>query len=57
MITMNTNIDYRYVHLNFDYTWLRDKQIILRGNSRAGMLVIIDVDGRTVGMYAYEEIV
>ena len=57
MTIMNTNIDYRYVHLNFDYTWLRDKQIILRGNSRAGMLVIIDADGRTVGMYAYEEII
>jgi hypothetical protein len=57
MTTMNTNIDYQYVHLNFDYTWLRDKQIILRGNSRAGMLIIIDADGRTVGMYAFEEII
>ena len=57
MTIMNTNIDYQYVHLNFDYTWLRDKQIILRGNRRAGMLVIIDADGRTVGMYAFEEII
>ena len=57
MTIMNTNIDYQYVHLNFDYTWLRDKQIILRGNSRAGMLIIIDADGRTVGMYAFEEII
>ena len=54
---MKINIDYRYVQLNFDYTWLRDKQIILRGNKRAGMLVIIDADGRTVGMYGYEEII
>jgi hypothetical protein len=54
---MKINIDYRYVQLNFDYTWLRDKEIILRGNSKAGMLVIIDVNGRTVGMYAYEEII
>jgi hypothetical protein len=57
MTTMKTNIDYRYVHLNFDYTWLRDKQIILKGNSRMGMLIIIDADGRTVGMYGYEEII
>ena len=57
MTTMKTNIDYQYVHLNFDYTWLRDKQIILKGNSRMGMLIIIDADGRTVGMYAYEEII
>ena len=54
---MNTNIDYNYVHLNFDYTWLRDKKMILRGNVYAGMLVIIDVDGRTVGMYGYEQII
>jgi hypothetical protein len=57
MTTTNTNIDYQYVQLNFDYTWLRDKQLILRGNSRAGMLIIIDADGRTVGMYAFEEII
>ena len=54
---MNTNIDYRYVHLNFDWSWIKDKKIILRGNSRAGMLIIIDADGRTVGMYGYEEII
>ena len=54
---MNTRIDYRYVHLNFDYTWLRDKQMILRGNWEMGMLVILDVDGKTVGMYAYEQII
>jgi hypothetical protein len=30
---------------------------MIRGNKRAGMLVIIDADGRTVGMYGYEEII
>ena len=54
---MKINIDYKYVQLNFDYTWLRDKQIIIRGNKRAGMLVVVDADGRTVGMYGYEEII
>tara|TARA_B110000503_G_C6788757_1_gene266382 strand:+ start:199 stop:363 length:165 start_codon:yes stop_codon:yes gene_type:complete len=54
---MKINIDYKYVQLNFDYTWLRDKQIILRGNWEMGMLVIVDADGRTVGMYAYEQII
>ena len=57
MTIMNTRIDYRYVHLNFDYTWLRDKELILRGNWEMGMLVILDVDGKTVGMYAYEQII
>ena len=53
---MNTRIDYRYVHLNFDYTWIRDKQIMIRGNKRAGILLIVDAEGRTVGMYGYEAI-
>jgi hypothetical protein len=54
---MNINIDYQYVQLNFDWSWIKDKQIILRGNKRAGMLIIIDTEGNTVGMYGYEEIV
>jgi hypothetical protein len=53
---MNTNIDYQYVHLNFDYTWLRDKELILKGDEWAGMLIILDNKGRAVGMYAYEMI-
>ena len=57
MTTTNTKIDYRYVHLNFDWSWIKDKQIMIRGNKRAGMLVIVDADGRTVGMYGYEEII
>ena len=57
MTTMNTKIDYRYVHLNFDWNWIKDKQIMIRGNKRAGMLVIVDADGNTVGMYGYEEII
>jgi len=56
MTIMNTKIDYQYVHLNFDWSWIKDKQIYLRGNKRAGMLVIVDAEGNTVGMYGYEEI-
>jgi hypothetical protein len=54
---MNTRIDYKYVHLNFDWNWIKDKQMILRGNWEMGMLLIVDADGRTVGMYAYEQII
>ena len=57
MTTTNTNIDYQYVHLNFDWSWIKDKQIMIRGNVYAGMLVIVDADGRTVGMYGYEQII
>ena len=57
MTIMNTRIDYKYVHLNFDWSWIKDKQIMIRGNVYAGMLVIVDADVRTVGMYGYEQII
>jgi hypothetical protein len=53
---MKINIDYKYVHLNFDWNWIKDKQIILKGNWKAGMLIILDDKGRAVGMYGYEAI-
>ena len=57
MTTTNTNIDYQYVQLNFDYTWLRDKEIILRGNSMGGVLIIADSEGNTIKVYGYERII
>jgi hypothetical protein len=57
---MNTNyhnIDYQYVHLNFNWTWIRDKQIILRGDSDSGVLIITDEDGNTIKMYGFERII
>jgi hypothetical protein len=53
---MKSRIDYGYAHFNFDWTWIRDKKIILRGDVYAGMLVILDDEGRAVGMYGYEAI-
>lgn len=58
--TMKTNyhnIDYQYVHLNFNWTWIRDKEIILRGNSDSGMLIIKDSEGNTIKMYGFERII
>ena len=57
MTTMNTNIDYQYVHLNFNWTWIRDKQIILKGNSMGGMLIIADSEGKTIREYGYDRII
>ena len=57
---MNTNyhnIDYQYVHLNFNWTWIRDKQIILRGDENSGMLIIADEDGNMIKMYGFERII
>jgi hypothetical protein len=51
---MKTRIDYNYAHFNFDWTWIKDKEIILKGNEYAGMVIILDQKGRAVGMYAYE---
>ena len=51
---MNTRIDYGYAHFNFDWTWIKDKEIVLKGNEWGGMLIILDDRGRAVGMYAYE---
>ena len=57
MTTTNTNIDYQYVHLNFNWTYIRDKQIMIRGNEQAGMLIIADSEGKTLRMYGYERII
>ena len=51
---MNTRIDYNYAHFNFDWTWIRDKELVMKGDQYAGMLIILDDRGRAVGMYAYE---
>jgi hypothetical protein len=51
---MNTRIDYGYAHFNFDWSWIKDKQIIHKGDYKGGILFIIDVEGNAVGMYAYE---
>lgn len=56
---MNTklhNIDYHYVHLNFNWSWIKDKQIILRGNEDSGILIIADAEGKAVKMYGFERI-
>jgi len=57
MTTTNTNIDYQYVHLNFNWTYIRDKQIILRGNELGGILIITDSEGKTIKMYGFERII
>ncbi len=57
MTTTNTNIDYQYVQLNFDWTYIKDKQIILKGNELAGMLIIADSEGRTLKVYGFERII
>jgi hypothetical protein len=56
MNTNHHNIDYQYVHLNFNWTWIRDKQIILRGDGNSGMLIIADSEGNMIKMYGFQRI-
>ena len=57
MKTNHHNIDYQYVHLNFNWNWIRDKQIILRGDENSGMLIIADEDGNMIKMWGFERII
>lgn len=57
---MNTNyhhIDYHYAYFNFNWTYIRDKQIILKGNNMGGILIIADEEGRHLKVYGYERII
>ena len=51
---MKSRIDYGYAHFNFDWSWIKDKELIMKGDQYAGMLIVLDDRGRAVGMYAYE---
>ena len=55
---MNRNdtsqISVKYVYFNFDWNWIKTKQIIHRGNKAGGMLLIVDEDGYPVKMFGYE---
>ena len=53
---MKSRVDYGYAHFNFNWTWIRDKQIVVKGNEYLGQMIILDVDGETVGWYGYEMI-
>jgi hypothetical protein len=51
---MKSRIDYNYAHFEFNYLWLRDKQIVINGNEYVGMLIILDQNGNALKWYGYE---
>jgi len=51
---MEPEITYNYVYFNFDWSWVRDKQIIHRGNQYGGTLFILDEHGNMLKGYGYE---
>ena len=54
---MNTNIDYKYVYFTFDWQWIKDKQIVHKGDENGGALFILDGEGNLVKGYGYERII
>lgn len=44
------------VTLEFDWTWIRDKQIDIDGNLNAGLIIITDSEDNIVAIYGYEKI-
>jgi hypothetical protein len=51
------HIDYNYAFFRFDWSWIKDKQIILKGNKMGGVMIIADSEGNMVKMYGYERII
>jgi hypothetical protein len=49
-----TNIDYEYIHFRFYWSWIKDKQIIHKGNQYYGVLMIVDENGIAIKTYGYE---
>jgi hypothetical protein len=56
-MSTNINIDYQYAYFRFDWTYIRDKQIILKGNKMGGVMIIADSEGNTLKMYGFERII
>jgi hypothetical protein len=40
--------------INFDWMWIRDKQIEVDGDEEAGLIYISDNDDNIVAIYRYE---
>jgi hypothetical protein len=53
---MNTRVDYGYAHFNFDWQWIKDKEIIHEGDEYEGILIIFNDKGQRVGFYGYKTI-
>ena len=53
---MKSRIDYGYAHFNFDWTWIKDKEIVHEGDEFEGILIIFNDKGQRVGFYGYKTI-
>ncbi len=51
---IDANISYNKIYFSFEWTWIKDKQIIHKGNDYYGMLMIVDEEGIPIKIYGYE---
>lgn len=50
----NAKIELNYVTFEFDWGWIKDKQIVHKGGKYGGVLMIVDMDENIVKMWGYE---
>jgi hypothetical protein len=43
-----------YFELQYLWTWIKDKQIVMEGDDEAGVIIIADAEGIPVEIYGYE---
>jgi hypothetical protein len=49
-------IDYHMVNFNLNWSEVKDKQIVWRGDEDSGVLIIAYPNGRVYKMFGYEKI-
>ena len=42
--------------MNFDWSWIKDKQIVIEGDENGGVIMIENEDGVLITMYIYERV-
>lgn len=44
------------LYFTFLWSWIKDKQIIHKGDEDSGVIIVYDEENRVVGMWGYESI-
>jgi hypothetical protein len=50
----NAKIETEYITFQFHWSWIRDKQMVHKGDKDYGMLWILDGEGQAVKAFGYE---
>lgn len=52
----NFKVHKNRLYFTFLWSWIKDKQIVHRGDLDSGVIIVYDEEGRMVGMWGYESI-